>query len=86
MKLLDYIVVKLSGAKTKEAPQGLCPNCWGRQEYSGKFYEAIHVEQITLDNVEEKKGWIQGYAKTHFEGIELHDGTCKICNTEYKEL
>ena len=54
-----------------------CPNCWGRQEYGGKFLEVVHHEKIDLKNIDDKKGWIQAYAARHFEGIRLE----KIQNT-----
>lgn len=31
-----------------ETPEGYCPNCWGFQEYSGNFYEAIKIMEFLL--------------------------------------
>lgn len=72
-------------------PQGFCPNCWGKQEYGGKFYEAIEKEQIDLNNVNERKGWIQAYAAEHLEGIKLQKTEkgiyeCQICKSTYEEI
>ena len=33
-----------------ESPEGFCPQCWGRQEYEGKFYEAVYKEKINTKN------------------------------------
>lgn len=73
------------------APEGFCPNCWGKQEYGGNFYEAVEKEQIDLNNVNERKGWIQAYATEHLEGIKLHKTEkgvyeCQTCKLTYEEL
>jgi hypothetical protein len=31
-------------ADNNPVPEGYCPNCWGREEYGGKFYSAIKKE------------------------------------------
>ena len=70
-------------------PEGLCPNCWGKQEYEGAFLEAVQKEQIDLNNVREKKGWIQAHAARYFEGIQLRPKTddlfeCPSCKLTYR--
>jgi len=71
-------------------PDGFCPNCWGRNEYGGKFYEALKNENIDINNINEKKGWIQDYADKHLAGLQLKqtdDGTiCSTCKVSYKEI
>ena len=32
---------KRNNEQTTEAPEGLCPTCWGRSEWEGKFYDII---------------------------------------------
>jgi hypothetical protein len=71
------------------APEGFCPNCWGKQEYGGNFYEAVEKENIDLNNVKARKGWIQAYAAEHLEGIKLKATTpgnyeCQICKVSYE--
>ena len=39
-----------------------CPNCWGHQEYNGRFCDPVK-EQIPL----KKKGWIQAYMEEYLE-------------------
>lgn len=91
MSILDSIIDFIKGGAKKESvPEGVCPNCWGRQEYNGKFYEAIQHEQIDLNNVDDKRGWIQGFVAQNLEGIQLYDHpesgemVCSNCNTHYK--
>ena len=71
-----------------DAPEGFCPNCWGRQEYGGQFFEAIKNENVNVNNVEEKKGWVQDYADKHLSSIKLvhEDGVdvCSKCKLVYR--
>jgi len=89
MKLLEAITAFLKGEKKKiEVPDGYCPNCWGRQEYEGEFLKAIHHENIDLNNVNAKKGWIQAYAAERLEGIKLAPKgkilECQTCKLTYE--
>lgn len=72
-----------------ETPEGYCPQCWGRQEYGGKFYDAVYKEQINLNNIDSKKGWINAYVTKNLEGIKLKDAEgvreCSSCNITYKQ-
>ena len=83
--LMDYIK---KGKKREEVPHGLCPNCWGRLEYGGEFYEAVIKKDIDLNNVEHYKGWIQALATQYAYGLELKKkGTeweCNLCSTKYE--
>lgn len=47
-----------------------CPNCWGEQEYQGRFWESTQNAHIDLNNILQKKGWIQAYIARYFEGIQ----------------
>ena len=82
--LMDYIK---QGKKREEVPQGICPNCWGRQEYGGEFYKAVKKENIDLNNIEAHKGWIQALASKYAYGIELKkkgdEYVCEQCVTKY---
>ena len=89
MSLLQSIINFVTKKEAKQtAPEGFCPNCWGRQEYEGQFFEAMKNEGINVNNVSEKVGWVQDYADKHLAGIELHpegDGyVCSKCKVTYK--
>ena len=44
---------KKPASETKnETPEGVCPNCWGREEYGGQFYEAIKNRGIDATHPE----------------------------------
>ena len=67
----------LQGAQTTSL-ESFCPNCWGRQEYQGQFNEAIQKEEITLNNIDQKKGWVAAYAAKYLHGIKLEKKGNKI--------
>lgn len=88
MTLFNTVKSFLSNnANPSETPEGLCPNCWGRQEYQGEFFEAVKREGIDTKNLTEKKGWIKSYAEQHFSGIALShsepNNTCASCGMKY---
>ena len=89
MSVIQSIINFLSKKEeNQKAPEGFCPNCWGRQEYEGQFFETMKNEGIDVNNVSDKKGWIQDYADKHLTGIQLHqegDGlVCSKCKISYR--
>ena len=63
-----------------DTPESFCPNCWGRQEYQGEFREALAREEVTLNNVDQKKGWVDAYAAKFLYGIRLKkQGNKTVC-------
>jgi len=86
-KAIKEFLKNRSEGKKVLAPEGVCPNCWGRQEYGGQFFHAMKDAGIGTHNVVEKKGWIQGYAEKNLLGISLqsHENSleCQKCNTRY---
>ena len=89
MSLFQSIINFLTKKEEKQqAPEGFCPNCWGRQEYEGQFFEAMKNEGINVNNVSEKVGWVQDYADKHLAGIHLQpegEGlVCSKCKVTYR--
>ena len=37
--LTNYFNSKAEGNTTEKAPEGICPNCWGKQEWEGEYYK-----------------------------------------------
>jgi len=84
---------KLFGKKADAgviAPKGVCPNCWGRQEYQGQVFEAIKKENSDVNALDDKKGWIRAYAMENFPKIWLveKDGLahCPTCQMDYRKI
>ncbi|APG65479.1 hypothetical protein LPB136_08970 [Tenacibaculum todarodis] len=48
--LKSYFSKKANNQTTSKAPEGVCPNCWGKQEWEGDFYKKIKANNITPDN------------------------------------
>jgi len=54
-----------------EVPDGVCPNCWGDQEYGNMIREKYKDVQISVNNRESKYAFIQDFLVTHLDGIKL---------------
>ncbi len=79
--------------KKKEAlPEGVCPNCWGRQEYEGKYIAMAKDRQIDINNhnATATKAFIQEFITTQLDGIKLikegNTFVCPSCKTGYKTV
>lgn len=93
MKIVDSIIKMISGRKELtlvDVPEGMCPNCWGRNEYGGAFYDAIKNEGIDVNNLETHVGWVQDYADKYLSGIALttedNESVCTSCKVKYKKV
>lgn len=51
--------------------QGVCPNCWGQQQYDGKFREMARDKQVDVNNHEARHSFIQEFVVDHVTGIHL---------------
>ena len=68
----------------------MCPNCWGRNEYGGAFYDAVKNENMNVNDLESHVGWVQDYADKHLSDIALHaddaEHVCNKCKVKYKKI
>ncbi|MDT0558915.1 hypothetical protein RM697_09660 [Ichthyenterobacterium sp. W332] len=48
--LKAYFSKKIDNLETGNAPNGVCPNCWGKQEWDGEFYKKIKANNITPEH------------------------------------
>ena len=48
--LKRFFKAKETGKTDAKAPQGVCPNCWGRQEWEGEYYKIIKARNITPES------------------------------------
>ena len=69
------------------APEGVCPNCWGRQAWDQRFYRVARDKQIDVNNKTAKHAFIQDFVATHLDGIRLKQERefyhCPECNRKY---
>jgi len=70
-----------------QAPEGICPNCWGKQEYGDQVRELYKDQQVDVNNHQANYAFVQRIMVTHLQGIQLtrgNDGlTCPTCHTRY---
>ena len=93
MDLLQSLLSFLKKKDTPEAlkaPEGLCPNCWGRDEYGGHFYERVKQENLDINSNDANVGWINAYANKNLKGIALRrtgngeEMICDKCKISYQ--
>lgn len=82
---------EIDSSNDVHVPEDFCPNCWGRQEYGGNFYEAVKNEGIDINNIDSRKGWIEAYAAEKLGGIQLKMNSdnvlaCPTCKVTYKAV
>ncbi|NHE56497.1 hypothetical protein G9Q97_06690 [Cyclobacterium sp. GBPx2] len=85
-KLIEHINKPEVETKNK-APEGLCPVCWGIQEYDGKVRVLVKDRQIEINNQQKKDMRLKAFVKEHIEGIRLQEGevlTCPNCSERMK--
>lgn len=70
-------------------PVGVCPNCWGDQEYGNVIRKKYKDNQIGVNNKESKHAFIQDFVVTYLNGIRLksavHGTECPTCKVVYRE-
>lgn len=95
MNLLQSLLNFLKKKDTPEEetfPEGVCPNCWGREEYGGQFYERVKKENFNPNDKNPTVGWINDYANKHLSGITLKPSEtedeliCDGCKVKFKHV
>lgn len=80
-----YFTNKTNNTATTEAPEGICPNCWGKQEWEGEFYKKIKANNITQEsNI--YSNFISDVVKK-LDKITLKEDsyTCETCKVSYNK-
>lgn len=84
--LLDFFSRPQEETKN-EVPQGVCPNCWGKQEYDNQIRELYKDKQIEVNNHEANYAFIQDFVVTRIDGIKLKKGNnsleCPTCKAKF---
>lgn len=87
--LLDFLKKKRRPDE-KNVPEGLCPNCWGKQEYGGKFFEVAKNYNVDINSKDPSVGWVKEYADKYLLGIELKQQNgkllCQKCKRTYRPV
>lgn len=85
MEIVDSIIAhfKRNGDKASDAPEGLCPVCWGYQEYDRKIRTIFKDKQVDINNHKDSYMLIQNFVNENIDGIHLKGGeihTCPQCD------
>lgn len=80
-----FFKAKLSNDKTTPTPDGVCPNCWGRQEWEGEFYKRIKAKNISPESNIYNNFINEVVSK--LDKITLKEDTyeCTTCHINYKD-
>lgn len=88
--MIDKLIAffKRPASETKnETPEGICPNCWGKQEYDNVIRELYQDKQIDVNNGQANHNFIQNVVVNKIEGIRLRKGNsgleCTSCKVTY---
>lgn len=92
MSLLNFLKISQGLKITSEEllEERVCPNCWGNQEWDGKFVEYVQDRQKDILNKdhEAQKAFVQKFIENQVTGIRLKaEGDylqCPTCKTRYK--
>lgn len=79
----NYFKAKSENKETGKAPEGICPNCWGKQEWDGEFYRKIKGKSTN-----QKSDIYNNFIKEvvgKLDKITLQKDTyfCETCNMKY---
>ena len=88
MNFIKKIFKKKAQDTFTKAPEGICPNCWGDQEYGNIIREKFKDTQIDVNNGEAKYAFIQDFIVTQLSGIKLKSSVkgsqCPSCKITFK--
>jgi hypothetical protein len=81
MNIIDTILNHLRTARAdlNATPEGLCPVCWGYQQYDGKIRKLFKDKQVEVNNHRDSYTLIQQFVKQHLDNITLREGEIYHC-------
>jgi hypothetical protein len=82
--LKNYFTSKVKGDTTEKAPVGICPNCWGKQEWEGEFYKLNKGSKL-VGNDQTYNNFINKIVESNISGIRIHQDNyeCETCKISY---
>ncbi len=78
----NYFTAKEEGENSNDAPKGMCPVCWGHDEWDGKQYQIVKDKHLTPGH-EQYESFISKIAEKHVKTTHKHENTyiCTTCDT-----
>ena len=82
----NYFKKKIDDDETESSPEGVCPTCWGKQEWQGEYYEQMKAHNITPES-DTYNNFIKEFVTKNIEGIKIKEDTytCTTCNLSHKK-
>ena len=80
----SYFDKKERGEETANAPDGMCPTCWGHSEWEGQFYE-IKKDKHLIPEKKIYESFISKIVDEHVNTTHTHENKY-ICTTCDKEI
>jgi len=81
--LIDNIKEYFSNKDKKDdvAPKGMCPTCWGFDEWDNQYYEVIKDKHL-LPNNDQYESFISKIVDKHVATTHKHENKyiCTTCN------
>jgi len=89
MSLVESLFTWFSSNEPKSgAPEDVCVNCWGHQEYDGVIREMAADKQIDINNGRARRAFITEFAVKHVDGIRLkrtpEGKRCDACGNTHR--
>ncbi|MEM9143967.1 MAG: hypothetical protein AAGA86_13340 [Bacteroidota bacterium] len=81
--LSSYFGKKRNNQETGPAPEGVCPNCWGRLEWDGEYYKFMKGENGD-PSMETYTSFVANVARK-LDRITIKENTftCETCQMDY---
>lgn len=85
LSVKEYFKKKEKNQETGQAPDGVCPNCWGKQEWDGEFYRFMKG-QNSNPSADIYTSFVQDVARK-LDKITIKENTytCETCQVAYNE-
>lgn len=81
--LKKYFSEKQNSENSISTPEGVCPNCWGKQEWEGHFYKKIKANNITPEHNTYNNFIHEVAEKLDKITLKPDTYTCETCNLKY---
>lgn len=85
-KIKAFFTKKDNGEAVAAAPEGMCPNCWGYNEWEGEYYKVVKKDIKSNDKNEDVyNNFINKIAEKHVASTS-QQGNKYVCLTCKKEI
>jgi len=84
MNLIENLIDFFKNPKEeteRRTPEGLCPVCWGHQEYDKKIRKVYKDKQVDVNNHTDSYMLIQEFLVKNVDGIILKEDKIVSCPT-----